>query len=191
MKYIRSVLDKNKFTCKLSFNFEGKSDIDLVEIDAILDTGCSHSHISADLIYIFFSDEERLNTKEKFMSKRYKSIGIGVESNVKVYNTNVNDINNPRIMINQKCYNVNVNELCIGNYYLNVSYDTSKVALIGMSILKDWDVHIGKNKNNETVFIGCPYNQLNQEYYLALEKEFGIKENINAAIVNNLSKNSN
>lgn len=54
MNYIRAVLDKNKFLCRLSFNFEGKSDSDLVEIDAMIDTGCSHSHISADLVYIFF-----------------------------------------------------------------------------------------------------------------------------------------
>lgn len=54
MNYVRAVLNRNKFMCKLSFYFEGTSNIDLVEIDAILDTGCSHSHISADLIYIFF-----------------------------------------------------------------------------------------------------------------------------------------
>lgn len=122
------------------------------------------------------------------MKKRPKSIGIGVESNGKENNTDENDINNPRVMVSQKCYKVHINNICLGNKYLNVSYDTNQVALIGMSILKDWDIHIGKNKNNETVFIGCPYNQLNQEYYLALENEFGIKENINAAIVNNINK---
>lgn len=184
MNYIRAVLDKNKFLCRLSFNFEGKSDSDLVEIDALIDTGCSHSHISADLVYIFFSDEEILNTKYKYMKTRHKSIGIGVESNGKSNNMNPNDINNPRIMIGQKCYNVNINGVHIGNHYLNVSYDTSKVALIGMSILKDWDIHIGKNKQGETVFLGCPYNQLNQEYYLALENEFELSENLNSAIIN-------
>lgn len=185
MSYIRAVLDRNKFMCKLSFNFEGKSDIDLVEIDAILDTGCSHSHISADLIYIFFSDKERLKTKEKFMSKRPKSIGTGVESNGKVNNTDANDINNPRVMISQKCYKVYINDICIGNRYLNVSYDTNQVALIGMEILKDWDIHIGKNKQRQTVLLGCPYNQLNQDYYRALENEFGISQNINSSIINN------
>lgn len=185
MKYIRAILDENKFVCRLSFNFEGKYDIDLVDIDAILDTGCSHSHISADLIYIFFSEEERLGTKGKYMRIRPKGIGTGVESNGKLNNTDTNDVNNPRIMISQKCYNVNINGVYIGNRYLNVSYDTSRVALIGMSILKDWDIHIGKNKQGETVFLGCPYNQLNQEYYIALNNEFGLQQNINAAIINN------
>lgn len=184
MNYVKAILNENKFTCKLSFNFEGKSAIDLVEIDAILDTGCSHSHISADLIYIFFLDEERLKTKAEFMNKRPKSIGTGVESNGKLNNIDTNDINNPRIMISQKCYNVNINGVCIGNHYLHVSYDTSRVALIGMSILKDWDIHIGKNKQGETVFLGCPYNKLNQEYYLALNNEFGLQQNINAAVIN-------
>lgn len=186
MKYIKAVLDsKKKFTCKLSFNFESKDSIDLVEVDAILDTGCNHSHISADLIYVFLSDEERLATKEVFMKSRPIGIGYGVESNGKSNNMDKNDINNPRIMIRQKCYDIHINNLSIGNYYLNVSYDTSKVALIGMQILKDWDIHIGKNLDNEVVFIGCPLNKLNQDYYLALENEFGISQNLNAAIVNN------
>lgn len=184
MRYIRAILDENKFVCRLSFNFEGKSDTDLVEIDAILDTGCSHSHISADLVYIFFSDEERLNTKDKYMRTRPKGIGTGVESNGKLNSLDTNDINNPRIMISQKCYNVSINGVYIGNRYLNVSYDTSGVALIGMSILKDWDIHIGKNKHGETVFLGCPYSHINQEYYLALENEFGLQQNINAAVIN-------
>lgn len=191
MSYIKSILKDNKFTCKLSFNFEGTSDIDLVEIDAILDTGCSHSHISADLIYIFLIDEDRLKMKERFMGIRPKSIGIGVESNGKVDNVDRDDINNPRIVIGQKCYNVHINDTCIGNRYLSVSYDTSRVALVGMSILKDWDIHIGKNKQGETVLLACPISSINPEYLEALENEFGLISLIDSNRIRNQGGNIN
>ena len=119
------------------------------------------------------------------MKIRNKGIGIGVESSNQKVNTDINDVNNPRVIVLQKMYDVKVNDISIGNKYMNVSYDTSEVALIGMSLLKDWDIHIGTNKQGETVFLGCPYNMLNQEYYLALENEFEIQQNINAAIINN------
>ena len=72
-----------------------------------------------------------------------------------------------------------------GDIKANLSYDFNGNILIGMDIMKNWDIHIGTNKQGETVFLGCPYNMLNQEYYLALENEFEIQQNINAAIINN------
>ena len=182
MKYIRSVMKNNRFTVSLKLRFEGTEES---EIDAILDTGCQHSHLSIDTIFIFLSDNDLKEEKAKYMKIRNKGIGIGVESSNQKVNTDINDVNNPRIVVLQKMYDVKVNDISIGNKYMNVSYDTSEVALIGMSLLKDWDIHIGKNKKGETVFLGCPYNMLNQEYYLALENEFGIQQNIDAAIINN------
>lgn len=180
MKYIKSILRNNKFLVSLKLKFENTGEF---EMKAILDTGCQHSHISIDNIFIYLSDDDIKRDKQKYMNIRPVALGLGVESQNKDVNMNKSDVNNPRIIIQHRMYDVKVNDILIGNGYLNVSYDTSRVALIGMSIMKDWDIHIGKNKHGEIVFIGCPYNQLNQEYYLALENEFGINENINAAIV--------
>lgn len=182
MKYIRSVLKNNRFTVSLKLKFEGMEES---EIEAILDTGCHHSHLSIDTMFIFLSDEDIKAEKAKYMRIRHKWIGTGVESSNQKVNTDINDVNNPRIILCQKMYDVKINNVDIGNRYMGVSYDTHMVALIGMFILKDWDIHIGKNKYNETVFLGCPYNKLNQEYYLALNNEFGIQQNINAAVINN------
>lgn len=185
MKYIKSILKNNKFLVSIKLKFEGTEES---ELTAVLDTGCQHSHISIDNIFIYLSDNDIRADKQKYMQQRQVWLGLGVESQNKDVSQDRTDVDNPRIMIQHRMYDVKINDIPIGNKYMGVSYDTSGVALIGMSILKDWDIHIGKNKNNETVFIGCPYNQLNQEYYLALENEFGIKENINAAIVNNINK---
>ena len=184
-KYIKSVLTNNKFKCKLSFLFEDEKEE--TDIDILIDTGCQNSHISADLIYIFLSDEERLNTKAKYMKSRNRHIGLGVESQNKNINQNINDVNNERLIITQHLYDCRLGDMKIGNLKMGISYDTSQVALLGMEFLKAFDIHIGKNKKGETVLLACPNNQLNQEYYLAREKEFGISKKLNASIINSIT----
>lgn len=184
-KYLRSVLNNNMFLCKLSLKFENKRKVKEKNIDAIIDTGCPHSHISIDNIYVFKLKGSRIRAKEYFMKikKRPVDIGWGIESANKNINTDKTDVKNPYILIGHKMYNCSINGINIGDGYLAVSYDTSHVALLGMAIFQDWDIHIGKNKKGETVLLGCPNNQINQEYLLALEEEFGISQNINSAII--------
>lgn len=179
-KYIRSVLKDNKFECNLSFVFENEEEADM---QAVIDTGCQHSHISYDLIYICFDDNIRKQTKEYYMRNRQRCIGRGVESQNQSINTDTDDVNNERVQIAQRMYDVKIGGISIGNRHMFVSYDTRMVALLGMAFFRDWDMHIGKNKQGETVLLACPNNQLNQDYYLALEKEFGISQKLNAAIV--------
>lgn len=57
---------------------------------------------------------------------------------------------------------------------VKLSYDRTGNILIGMDILKDWDIHIGKTESGETLFLACPLNQLNDEYYEELSNLFDI-----------------
>lgn len=63
--------------------------------------------------------------------------------------------------------------------YLN--YDRKGNILIGMDILKDWDIHIGTVQNGETIFLACPKDQLNDDYYRELNSVFGIGDKIISA----------
>jgi hypothetical protein len=184
MKYIKSILQNRKFVCKLTAVFENTDNID---IKAILDTGCTSSHISIDKMFIFLGDDQ-YKEKEKWMNIRDYTLGTGIESHNKLGNSKIThtkqDIVNPRIMVANKYYNVHINGINIGNRPLMTSYDTSDVALIGMSIMKDWDMHIGKDiKTNKITLLACPYNQLNDEYFEALENTFGIYTSIGASII--------
>ncbi|MCM1134474.1 MAG: hypothetical protein NC400_02765 [Clostridium sp.] len=57
-----------------------------------------------------------------------------------------------------------------------VSYDRKSNILIGMDILKEWDIHIGKSfvpkERGKTVFIACPYGMLNDDYFKELDRTF-------------------
>lgn len=58
---------------------------------------------------------------------------------------------------------------------MKVSYGRTGNILIGMDVLSQMDIHIGKSKILEkTVFIACPYDSLNQEYLEALNQHFDI-----------------
>lgn len=61
----------------------------------------------------------------------------------------------------------------ISKDHVKVSYDRTGNILIGMDILSQMDIHIGKSKVlGKTVFIGCPYDSMNREYMEALSLHF-------------------
>lgn len=71
----------------------------------------------------------------------------------------------------------------LGSPIIGVNYDRTGNILIGMDIMKDWDIHIGKDvKTQETIFLACPYNNINEEYLIALEDHFGIGTTVSSAV---------
>ena len=62
---------------------------------------------------------------------------------------------------------VNTSKICL-------NYNRNGNILIGMDILKDWDIHIGTIETGETIMLACPKENLNEEYYRALQEYFGI-----------------
>lgn len=194
--FLRSVLKNNVFSVKLEVSFENNSNdpMDRLEVQAKIDTGCFDTFISYDALFVILSDDELLKAKEKWLKHRKFGIGYGVETksgSIQYPRTLKEAIDNENVYIRNRYYNIKINEVNIGNRLLNTSYDRNDKILLGMGIFKDWDFHVGKNSKGETVFIGCPLNQLNQDYYLALEKEFGISTKLNAAIISNSINNNN
>lgn len=61
--------------------------------------------------------------------------------------------------------------------------------LLGMDILKNWDIHIGTIDTGDTIFMACPKDQINDEYLMALENTFHIGTEICRATGNNEQKN--
>ena len=93
------------------------------------------------------------------------------------------------LAIRLKADYLKIGEYEIFDKEIRVTTQTIGNILLGMDIMKDWDIHIGKdNKTNETIFLACPINKINQDYLLALEEHFGLGARVSAAIVNNSIK---
>lgn len=60
---------------------------------------------------------------------------------------------------------INASKICL-------NYNRNGNILIGMDILKEWDIHIGTNVLGETFMLACPMDNLNDEYYNALREYF-------------------
>ena len=52
-----------------------------------------------------------------------------------------------------------------------------------MDILKTWDIHIRRIESGETILLACPYNQINEEYLLELERTFKLGTLVSSAKV--------
>lgn len=68
---------------------------------------------------------------------------------------------------------------------VRVNYDGVGNVLIGMDVMKDWDIHIGTTSTGETLFLACPQDQLNDEYFRELNRIFGIGDSVITAEANN------
>lgn len=78
--------------------------------------------------------------------------------------------------------NFEIAGVSISHSNLYINYDRSGNILIGMDILKNWDIHIGTTDSGETIFLGCPKDQINDEYLRELENTFHVASYINASI---------
>lgn len=90
----------------------------------------------------------------------------------------MNQRNEIRADVNMRIKNIGNFEIdfggvCINKDYVKVSYDRTGNILIGMDILSQMDIHIGKSKIlGKTVFIACPYENMSHEYQEALSQHF-------------------
>nr|WP_300663828.1 hypothetical protein [uncultured Acetatifactor sp.] len=56
-----------------------------------------------------------------------------------------------------------------------LNYDRKGNVLIGMDILKDWDIHIGVSKvTGKNLLLACPMESDFREYVNALKRHFGL-----------------
>lgn len=187
--YIRVPMIDNKFNIKIGVFYDGEY---IWFRDALIDTGCTHSLISANLINIYLSEDERLRDKERAIRQNPHSLGRGVESTEKQFKS----INEMTMQEKLDCLNIKVYEtfrdirignILIGDKRLSVSYDYGGNTLIGMELLKDWDIHIGTSRlYGRIVLLACPLNNITDEYLEALEREFGIGTSVSSAICRNI-----
>lgn len=177
-KYIKiSLNDKNEFRTQADFQIFGVS---YNKIDVKLDTGCPQTTILTQKLGI--PAERSAILKQQDIDdpsiKKFPSFGVNDSKEFKnmvkgqfrkgVYaGTSAISFNHFIDRISVCGMNVNVETV-------KVNYDRTGNILIGMDIMKHWDIHIGEILTGETIFLACPREQLNAEYYAELSRLFNI-----------------
>lgn len=169
--YIKVIMDEhNIFTAKVSFEILEKQ---LSDVDVKIDTGCNYSRISA--LTIGFTKEEALEQKE-----------LDLKNNVPYYSTRnssttESQIRNDRVqrvlgradrMVNvvfgHIAHNIKIAGMRIDDMEFKVSYDTNHPMLLGMDVLKQFDIHIHKTEDDKTILLACPLYYMSEKYKQAV-----------------------
>ena len=175
---------KNEIRANVDITISSLGLIDLKDIDVKIDTGCPYTSIPIKKLGI--SSEKIANWKLKDINDNNikKQISFGVndtEEQKEQYREMLKQgefDNLPAVTFLHHGLTMNFGGIEVKKDTVKVSYDRTGNILIGMDIMKDWDIHIGTISTGETIFLACPKDQLNDEYYMKLNKLFGIGDSI-------------
>lgn len=179
--FIKIVLNqKNEFRTLANIAIPSIGVTGFEDINVKIDTGCSYTSIPV----------QKLGLSEE-IARHYKKLDSDNNSIKKEISFGVNDSTDKRNMDKHLYKNkeymkltsitfvhsdvtLRIMDMEINVDNVKLSYDRTGNILIGMDILKNWDIHIGKTASGETLFLACPLNQLNDEYYKELSNLFDI-----------------
>lgn len=103
------------------------------------------------------SKERRESDKEKFRTGKYMELHS--------------------VTFQHKDLEIDFDGICLKKDFVKISYDRSGNILIGMDLLSQMDIHIGKSKIlGKTIFLACPYASLNSDYLQTLNKHFNLQD---------------
>jgi hypothetical protein len=177
--FVKIILNrKNEFKTFVDISIPSIKINNVEQIDVKIDTGCPYTSIPVAKLGISATESQRLKQADCGDDTIAKEISFGVNDSIEKRQKDKELFKNRQYMIlNSISFRHSDVAISIGGVKLEpcsvkLSYDRTGDILIGMDILKDWDIHIGNTEIGETVFLACPNNQLNDEYYKELNRLF-------------------
>lgn len=191
-KYIQIVMNPTKSGIGGSFNALATFKLDNISslynnVAVKIDTGCSVSVIPL---------AKYIKNKQALRKLKSQDIETGIKSVVSYgVETGSNRPSDPQtyqekmdssaLKFEHNVRDFTINGIRIDTKILHVNYDRTGSILIGMDILKDWDIHMGTidkttlPEYGQTIFLGCPRDQINKDYILELSRLFKTGASIN------------
>lgn len=191
-KYIKIIMTPSRNNIGGSFTTFASFKLDNIDpyfsnIEVKIDTGCSISTIPLAK----FNTLNKLcnNLKHQDIKNNVPwLISYGVEtSGEKHFQPETLDekMNCPALKFRHKISDLKIAGVPVEHKFIYVNYNRKGNILIGMDILSTMDIHIGTVNTGETVFLACPKDQLNDEYFRELNRLFGIGDSIITAEATN------
>lgn len=184
--YIKSVMNhKNEFRIDAYFKLFGT----LIKVDDLkIDTGCGKSVFPFKRLGVFSDEEAGRYKYEDVLNNTPYILSYVVETGGHRHSRPQTIEEKLECTAMGFCKEIKEFTVCgmeLGNIEIRINYDRKGNLLLGMDILKTWDIHIGKIKSGETILLACPYNQINDEYLLELERTFKLGTIVSSANVRN------
>lgn len=158
--------------------------MELTEIGSVnvkIDTGCPYTSIPILKFGISSAKAQQMKQRDCADDRIRKEISFGVNDAKEKRDADKekfragNYMELKSITFQHGDFEIDFGGVCISKDHVKVSYDRTGNILIGMDVLSQMDIHIGKSKVlGKTVFLACPYASMNQEYLEALNQHFDI-----------------
>lgn len=158
--------------------------MELTEIESMnvkIDTGCPYTSIPILRFGISSAKAQQMKQRDCDDDRIRKEISFGVNDSKEKRDADKEKFKAGKYMelksitFQHRNFEIDFGGVCINKDFVKVSYDRTGNILIGMDVLSQMDIHIGKSKIlGKTVFIACPYESMNQEYLEALSQHFDI-----------------
>lgn len=179
-KYIKILMNrKNEFVTTADFCFMG---MECIDVDVKIDTGCGHSSFPVSRFGFSKIKAYDMKSKDSNNPDIKKHISFGVNDSVLKRKEDKHKFKKGLYMdLSSITFSHKLEDMSIAGYSINctdvrISYDRTGNVLIGMDILKNFDIHIGTTVSGDTVLLACLKDNITKEYSDELEKLFDIRK---------------
>lgn len=172
------VNQRNELRTRMSFNL---FQMQFHDVDVKIDTGCPFTMIPLRAAGLSEHATSRLKRRDCENPEIVKHISFGVNDTEEKREQDKENFRNKNylqvssISFRHSFENVSLGGFQVGNAELLVSYDRTGNVLIGMDVLRLFDVHMGISAVTGThTMLACPADSLSSSYREALSVHFGI-----------------
>ncbi|MCM1040106.1 MAG: hypothetical protein NC434_12365 [Ruminococcus sp.] len=181
-KYILLEMNqRNEIRADVNMTIKSMELTEIENMNVKIDTGCPCTSIPILRFGISNVKAQKMKQRDCGDDRIRKEISFGVNDSKEKRDADKEKFKTGKYMelksitFQHGGFEIDFGGVCINQDYVKVSYDRTGNILIGMDILSQMDIHIGRSKIlGKTVFIACPYNSMNREYFEALNWHFTI-----------------
>lgn len=179
-KYILLEMNqRNEIRADVNMAIKNMGLTEIENMNVKIDTGCPYTSIPILKLGISSAKAQQMKQRDCADNKIRKEISFGVNDSKEKRESDKEKFKAGRYMelksvtFQHRDIEIDFGGVCINKDSVKVSYDRTGNILIGMDILSQMDIHIGKSKIlGKTVFIACPYENMSHEYQEALSQHF-------------------
>lgn len=172
---------RNEIRADVNMTIKNMELTEIENVNVKIDTGCPYTSIPILKFGISSARAQQMKQRDCDDNKIRKEISFGVNDSKEKRDADKEKFRAGEYMelksitFQQGDFEIDFGGVCINKGNVKVSYDRTGNILIGMDVLSQMDIHIGKSKVlGKTVFIACPYESMNREYLEALNQHFDI-----------------
>lgn len=181
-KYILLEMNqRNEIRANVSMAIKSMELTKIEDMNVKIDTGCPYTSIPILRFGISNAKAQQMKQRDCGDDRIRKEISFGVNDTKEKRDSDKEKFEAGKYMelksitFQHRDFEIDFGGVCISRDFVKVSYDRTGNILIGMDVLSQMDIHIGKSKILEkTVFLACPYASMNREYLETLKRHFDI-----------------